>query len=156
MWTLSAFADEISPDLDVQLAALAAEEIRYIEFRGVWNKNVLDLSDAEIATVKAALAERGVGVSSIGSPIGKIKITDDFAPHLERFRRALQVAAMLDAPFVRIFSFFMPAGADQADHRDEVLARMRRLAQEAAGSGIGLLHENEKEIYGDTPERCLD
>src|SRR5215217_2603013 len=110
MWTLSAFADEISPDLDVQLATLAAEEIGHIEFRGVWNKNVLDLSDAEIAMVKAALAERGVRVSSIGSPIGKINITDDFAPHLERFRRALKVAAMLDAPFPRIFSFFIPAG----------------------------------------------
>jgi len=101
MWTLSAFADEISPDLDVQLATLAAEEIRYIEFRGVWNKNVLDLSDAEIERVKAALAERGVGVSSIGSPIGKIRITDDFAPHLERFRRALgslSSALRLDSP----------------------------------------------------------
>jgi sugar phosphate isomerase/epimerase len=156
MWTLSGFAYEISPDLDVQLATLAAEEIRHIEFRGVWNKNVLDLSDAEIATVKAALAERGVRVSSIGSPIGKIKITDDFAAHLERFRRALQVAAMLDAPFVRIFSFFMPAGDDPARHRDEVLARISRLAQEARGTGVTLLHENEKEIYGDTPERCLD
>jgi sugar phosphate isomerase/epimerase len=156
MWTLSGFADEISPDLDVQLATLAAEKIGHIEFRGVWNRNVLDLNDAEIAQVKAALAERGVRVSSIGSPIGKIKITDDFAAHLERFRRALQVAAMLDAPFVRIFSFFMPAGDDPARHRDEVLARMSRLAQEAKGTGVTLLHENEKEIYGDTPERCLD
>jgi len=156
MWTLSGFADEISPDLDVQLATLAAEKIGHIEFRGVWNRNVLDLNDAEIAQVKAALAERGVRVSSIGSPIGKIKITDDFAAHPERFRRALQVAAMLDAPFVRIFSFFIPAGDDPARHRDEVLARMSRLAQEAKGTGVTLLHENEKEIYGDTPERCLD
>ena len=114
MWTLSAFADEISPDLDVQLATLAAEAIRHVEFRGVWGKNVLDLSDSEIGTVKAALTERGVRLSSIGSPIGKLKITDDFTPHLERFRRALQVAAMLDAPFVRIFSFFIPTGDDPA------------------------------------------
>jgi sugar phosphate isomerase/epimerase len=156
MWTLSAFADEISTDLAVQLATLAAEEIRHIEFRCVWNKNDLDLSDAEIARVKAALAERGVRVSSIGSPIGKIMITDDFAPHLERFRRALQVAAMLEAPFVRVFSFFIPAGDDPARHRAEVLSRMRRLAQETEGSGVTLLHENEKEIYGDTPARCLD
>ena len=48
MWTLTAFADEISPDLDVQLSTLADESIRYLEFRGVWNKNVLDLTDSEI------------------------------------------------------------------------------------------------------------
>jgi sugar phosphate isomerase/epimerase len=50
----------------------------------------------------------------------------------------------------------MPAGDDPARHRDQVLSRMRRLAQEAEGTGITLLHENEKEIYGDTPARCLD
>jgi sugar phosphate isomerase/epimerase len=156
MWTLSAFADEIAPDLNVQLDTLAGESIRYLEFRGVWNKNVLDLSDSEIATVKAALARRGVGVSSIGSPIGKISIVDDFDPHLARFQRAIQVAHALEAPFIRIFSFFMPAGEDPARYRDAVLERMGRLVQAAEGSGVTLVHENEKEIYGDTPARCLD
>ncbi len=156
MWTLTAFADEISPDLDVQLDTLADESIRYLEFRGVWNKNVLDLSDSEIETVKATLGQRGVRVSSIGSPIGKIPIADDFAPHLDRFQRALQVARVLEAPYIRIFSFFVPAGEDPARYRDEVLERMSRLARAAEGSGVTLLHENEKEIYGDIPARCLD
>lgn len=156
MWTISAFADEISPDLDQQLSTLAEESIRYLEFRGVWDKNVLDLSDAELETVKAALARQGVRVSSIGSPIGKIQIGDDFAPHIERFRRALQVARTMEAPYIRIFSFFMPAGEDPARYRDEVLERMGRLVREAEGTGVTLVHENEKEIYGDVPARCLD
>jgi sugar phosphate isomerase/epimerase len=156
MWTLSGFADEISPDLDAQLDTLAAESMRYLEFRGVWSKNVLDLTDAEIETVKRALAERGVGVSSIGSPIGKIPITEDFGPHLARFQRAIQVAHALEAPFIRIFSFFMPHGEDPAGYRGEVLERMGRLVQAAEGSGLTLVHENEKEIYGDIPARCLD
>jgi sugar phosphate isomerase/epimerase len=156
MWTLSAFADEISPDLDQQLETLAGESIRHLEFRGVWKKNVLHLSDAEVEMVKAALARSGVAVSSIGSPIGKIPIADDFAAHLARFQRAIQVARALEAPFIRIFSFFMPAGQDPARYRDEVLDRMGRLVQAAEGSGVTLVHENEKEIYGDTPARCLD
>jgi sugar phosphate isomerase/epimerase len=156
MWTLSAFADEISPELDQQLETLAGEAIRHLEFRGVWKKNVLDLSDAEIETVKAALSRSGVAVSSIGSPIGKIAIGDDFAPHLARFQRAIQVAHALEAPFIRIFSFFMPPGQDPARYRDEVLDRMGRLVHAAEGSGVTLVHENEKEIYGDTPARCLD
>jgi sugar phosphate isomerase/epimerase len=156
MWTLSAFADEISPELDQQLQTLAGESIRHLEFRGVWKKNVLDLSDAEIETVKAALARGGVAVSSIGSPIGKIPIGEDFAPHLARFQRAIQVAHALEAPFIRIFSFFMPAGQDPARYRGEVLDRMGQLVRAAEGSSITLVHENEKEIYGDTPARCLD
>src|SRR5689334_18327900 len=105
MWTLTGFADEISPDLDLQLDTLARASIRYLEFRGVWNKNVLDLTDSELDTVKTALAHWGVKVSSIASPIGKIQITDDFAPHLAAFRRALQIAHTLETPYIRIFSF---------------------------------------------------
>ena len=156
MWTLTAFADEISPDLSVQLSTLVDESIRYLELRGVWNKNVLDLSDSEIETVKATLGQRGVRFSSIGSPIGKIPIADDFAPHLDRFQRALKIARVLEAPYIRVFSFFIPTGEDPARYRDEVLERMSRLARAAEGSGVTLLHENEKEIYGDIPARCLD
>ncbi len=156
MWTLTGFADEISPELDAQLETLRAEGIRHLEFRGVWGKNVLKLDDDEVARVKALLAAAGVGVSSIGSPIGKITIGDDFAPHLDDFRRALHVARELDAPFIRIFSFFIPEGDDPATHREEVLERMGALVREAEGRGVTLVHENEKHIYGDVPARCHD
>lgn len=156
VWTLTGFADEISADLEVQLDTLAAEEIRFLELRGVWGKNVLKLDDAELGRVKAALQARGVGVSSIGSPIGKIGIGDDFAPHLADFRRAVWVAQELEAPYIRLFSFFMPEGDDPANHRDEVLDRLGQIVRAAEGSGVTLLHENEKEIYGDVPSRCLD
>src|SRR5215213_542318 len=156
MWTLTGFADEISSELDEQLDTLADESIRFVELRSVWNKNVLDLTDDEIEKVGAAMADRGVGVSSIGSPIGKVPITEDFAPHLERFRRALHVAKSLEAPYVRVFSFFMPEGEDPAVYRDEVLERMGTVAKEAEDARLVLLHENEKDIYGDIPSRCLD
>lgn len=156
MWTITGFADEIAPDLELQLSTLAEESIRYLELRGVWNTNVLDLSDSELARVRATLASHGVAVSSIGSPIGKIPIGEAFDPHLERFGRALEVARAMDAPYIRLFSFFMPAGEDPAQYRDEVLERMARLVRAAEGSGVTLLHENEKEIYGDIPSRCLE
>jgi len=156
MWTLAGFADEISSELDEQLDTLADESIRFVELRSVWDKNVLDLTDDEIRTVGAAMSGRGIGVSSIGSPIGKVPIDEDFAPHLERFRRALHVAKVLKAPYVRVFSFFVPAGKDPAVYRDEVLGRMGALAREAEAAGVVLVHENEKEIYGDVPSRCLD
>lgn len=156
MWTLTGFADEISPELEEQLNTLADESIGYLELRSVRNKNVLDLTDDEVEEVKAATSEVDVGVSSIGSPIGKVPVTEDFAPHLERFGRALQVAKVLEAPYVRIFSFFIPEGEDPVIYRDEVLERMGILAREAEAAQVTLVHENEKDIYGDIPSRCLD
>ena len=156
MWTLTGFADEISPELDEQLDTLAQESMGYMELRSVWNTNVLDLTDEELEKVRSTVKERGIGISSIGSPIGKVPINDPFGPHVERFRRALHVAAFMEAPYVRVFSFFIPEGDEPDRYRDEILERMGTLADEAGEEGITLLHENEKEIYGDIPSRCLD
>lgn len=156
MWTLTGFGDEIADDLDEQVALLNQLGVRFIEFRSAWGINVLQLSDEQLATVKQTLDAAGISVSSIGSPIGKISITDDFEPHLDAMRRALHVADHLGAPNIRIFSFFIPEGDDPAIHRDEVHRRMRALVELAAQSDVRLLHENEKEIYGDLPERCKD
>jgi sugar phosphate isomerase/epimerase len=71
-------------------------------------------------------------------------------------RHAAAVADGLAAPYIRVFSFFMPAGCDPAVHRDEVIARMRALTEVARDADLILLHENEKAIYGDVAERCLD
>ena len=156
MWTLTGFADEISPNLGEQLATLSAEDIHHLEFRSVDDTNVLDLSDAQLNRAKETLSEAATAVSSIGSPIGKIKITDPFGPHLDRFDRALEIAKRLEAPYVRIFSFFIPEDDDPGQYRDEVLDRMRQLVERAGDADVILLHENEKHIYGDVPERCHD
>lgn len=156
MVIISAFADEISPDLTEQLDVLESEEIRHLEFRGVWKKNVLDLSDDELRTVRNEFDARGVKVSAIGSPIGKILVTDDFQAHLKRFERALHVAQFFNTSYIRIFSFFIPPATTPEQHRTEVLARMSEMVRRADDAKITLLHENEKEIYGDVPERCVD
>ena len=156
MWTLSGFADEISADLDEQCRVLVELGVSHLEFRSAWGTNVLDLDDARIDRVSKALAEHGLRVSSIGSPIGKIGVRDDFEGHLRRFDRALHVAEVLAAPYIRLFSFFLPPDDDPATHRDEVLRRMAALAERVAGHEVVLLHENEKAIYGDSPARCRD
>ncbi|MGH3373204.1 MAG: sugar phosphate isomerase/epimerase family protein [Actinoallomurus sp.] len=156
MWTLSGFADEISPDFAEQCRVLGELGIGHIEFRSAWGTNVLDLDDTQLETVRRALAEHDIAMSSVGSPIGKVGIHDDFDEHLRRFDRALHVAEFFGAPYIRLFSFFLPEGDDPKRHRDEALRRMAALAERAEGRDVVLLHENEKAIYGDTPERCLD
>ena len=156
MWTLSGFADEISPDLTEQCEVAAGLGLKHIEVRSAWDVNILDLSPDQLATMRKTLSAYGLKVSSIGSPIGKIFIDEDFAPHLERMRHAAEVAHELDAPYIRIFSFFLRPGADPAAHRLEVIDRMRALVRVAEEADLILLHENEKQIYGDIPARCLD
>ena len=156
MWTLSGFADEISPDLTEQCEVASGLGLKYIEVRSAWDVNILDLSPDQLATMKKTFRNYGIQVSSIGSPIGKIFIDEDFGPHLDRMRHAAEVAHELDAPYIRIFSFFIRPGDDPAGHREEVIDRMRALVRVAEEADLILLHENEKEIYGDVPARCLD
>jgi sugar phosphate isomerase/epimerase len=156
MWTLTGFADEISPDLETQCSTLDDLAIGHIEVRSAWYLNVLDLDDDQLARARKTLDAHGLRTSSIGSPIGKIGIEDDFERDLVRFERAMHVAEALEAPYIRLFSFFMPPDDDPARHRDEVLRRMTALTRAARGHDVVLLHENEKEIYGDLPGRCLD
>ncbi len=156
MWTLSGFIDEISPDFTEQCRVAAGLGLKYAEVRSAWEVNILDLSKEQLTGVRDTLAEFGLQVSSIGSPIGKVFIDDDFGAHLDRMRHAAEVAQFLSAPYVRIFSFFLRPGTNPADLRDEVISRMRALARVAEQADLILLHENEKEIYGDIPSRCLD
>lgn len=158
MVTLSAFADEISADLAEQLTVLKQHNIKYMELRSVWNKNVKDFTDSEVETIKRELAAAGIGVSAIGSPLGKIGINDDFEQHLADLRRIIEIAKQLEAPFIRIFSFYIPQGEKAEDYRQKVHNRLRTMVAVAKMEApqITLLHENEKEIYGDTAARCLD
>ncbi len=153
---LSGFADEISPDPRIQLAILASESISHLELRSAWSVNVADFSGEQVAAFRAVLDDAGVRVSAIGSPIGKIPVAAPLAPELERMRRVTDVACELGTTIVRVFSFFVPAGEPPERHRDQVIDRMGALTRVAEERGLVLAHENEKEIYGDTPGRCAD
>ncbi|MGI6566049.1 MAG: sugar phosphate isomerase/epimerase family protein [Limnochordia bacterium] len=156
MMRLSGFADEISPDLDEQLQVLEQEGIGFLELRSVWGKNVVNLDDGEIKQIKKALDAGGFGVSAIGSPIGKIGIEDPFPPHLDDFRRILDIAAALDSRYIRLFSFYIPEGKSPETYRNQVLDRLSAMLEAAEGLDVMLLHENESGIYGNTAERCRD
>src|SRR5262245_64123353 len=98
MFTISAFADEISPDPQVQIDVLKSCGVRHIEFRSILGTNVLALSDLQIREFKALLDKHGFQLSAIGSPIGKIRIDEQFGPHLEKFRRAIELCKVFDNP----------------------------------------------------------
>lgn len=155
-WMLSGFGDEIDADPVVQLSVLRALGARFIEVRSAWGTNVVALSDEQLSTLASLVSARGMGASAIASPLGKVDYQSSFDDELHRLSAALRAAHALDARYIRIFSFYRPAGVPVTAIRDEVLHRLATMASIAARDDVVLLHENEKEIYGDTPARVLD
>ena len=153
---LSAFADEAASDLAGQIAALKRNRIGFLEIRNLDGKCVIDLPENDIRAVKQTLDENGIAVSSIGSPIGKYNITDDFAPHFEQFKKAVKTAKILGAGRIRMFSFFIPDGEDAHTYTDEVLSRLSAMLDYAEKENVLLCHENEALIYGRLPRECVE
>jgi sugar phosphate isomerase/epimerase len=153
--TITGFADEIAADAGEQIQGLQTAGVANIEVRGVNGTNVVDLTDEAAARFRQQLDAASISVSAIGSPIGKVQIRADLDEHFARFQVALQRAAQFGCRFVRLFSFYHEGEAPEAV-RDLVVAQLRRMAAAAGEANVTLLHENEKGIYGDTPERCLD
>ena len=151
---LCAFADEASSALSGQIAALKRNGITQLEIRGVNGKNIKDLSAEEVKEVKAALDEAGISVWSVGSPIGKISLADDFEAHIEDFKRILEAADILGARRIRMFSFFPVAGMTEDAIQAAVYERISALLS-LTPKYITLCHENEKEIFGENTENCL-
>ena len=155
-YTLTGFSDEIDADVVRQFEHLNRLGIRYFEPRGIDGVNISDLTDEQCSVLLDKMQKYGIKVSSLGSPIGKIGITEPFAPHLEKLKRTMEIAKKLGCACIRVFSFYIPEGEKPEAYRDEVMSRMKAMCAEAEKEGITLLHENEKGIYGDIAPRCLD
>ncbi|MCA0753467.1 sugar phosphate isomerase/epimerase [Paenibacillus sp. N4] len=153
---LSAFADEIDSDLKTQMDVLEQHGIKYIEMRGVNGKQLVSYNLGEVKEIKRQISARGFQLSAVGSPIGKIKITDEFEPHFELFKHTVEAAKIMECKYIRMFSFYIPKGEDPSIYRADVIDRWTKFAKVAEDNNVILLHENEAGIYGDTAERCLD
>lgn len=156
VWMLSGFGDEIDDDPAIQIAVLQALGANHIEVRSAWGTNIVDLDQERLGRLDRLFREHGMGVSAIASPIGKVDVSLPVEHEVERLGRAINAAGTLGASYIRIFSFYYSDGVAVESIRDAVMERMKALAAMAEEAGVVLLHENEKDIFGDTPDRVLD
>lgn len=159
MLKLSAFADEIGPDLDEQIRVCKENAVTHFELRGVYGKNVMDFDPELRAEIKSKLQANGMGVISIGSPIGKVAIDKPWSEHFDRFKHAVDLAIYFNSPFIRLFSYYPTGGEGKGPldpHRNEVIDRFREKVAYLKNTPVTMLHENEKGIFGDIGRRCLD
>ena len=153
---LSGFSDEIDRSFDRQLEVVQSLGIPSICLRSADGRNIAEFTLEEARqTLAPRLRAAGVGVSSLGSPIGKIDIQDEEAFHrqCEQLRELCRIAAELGCGSIRIFSFYVADGEADA-FTASVLKKLRVFLDIARPYGVKLVHENEKDIYGDTGARC--
>lgn len=151
---ITGFIDEIDKTFIEELDVVKSLSMSYVELRSINGKNISEIPLDEIINIKNELEKRELKVSSIGSPIGKIRIKDDFKSHLKKYKHILKICEILNVKYIRIFSFFV-SKEEKKIYEKEVYSRINMLLDEIKDKNIILLHENEKDIYGDNIESCL-
>jgi len=154
---ISGFADEISSDFSKQIQELNKLGIGYMSIRGVDGKNIGHYTLEEIRQTIVPRLEAGkIKISSIGSPIGKIDIEDEdaFDSQKKMLETLCQACKLFGCDYIRVFSFYIQEGKDPDAYKDVVIDKMQVFVDIAKKHQVILLHENEKDIYGDIARRC--
>ena len=166
---LSGFADEsaASKAADLQFATFAALGLQYYTIRfidaGSGVKNVMQLTKSEISKVRHLQDEYGLNVSSIGSPIGKVKLLDvddgtsnkfvPFDKYLEKdVHRACELAHAFETKLIRGFSFYHPKGTDPREHMSQAIDQLGQIAEACHRSDLTFGLEVEANLIGQNGE----
>ncbi len=154
---ISGFSDEIADDFDKQIEVVKSLGMSYISVRGVDGKNIGDYSVEEFKEgILPRLNKGGIKLSSIGSPIGKVFINDEEGYNKQKLmlENLCEMCKLADCKYIRMFSFFIDKEEDFDSYKTEVIDKLKTLVAIAEKYGVILLHENEKDIYGDIARRC--
>lgn len=158
VFPIAAITDEFSLDFDTALDAMAKVGMTGAELRLIGDKNIIELSDGEIDSLRERVERRGMRVLGIASPVLKCVLPD--APPLdERWqqdvfgsaytiadqprlaRRAFEIAKRTGAGIIRVFSYWRTTAPEKCV--DRIVAALRELADRAAEQGVVIGLENE-------------
>ncbi len=170
MIKISGFVDEVSFDLDVQIATMKKLGQKYLCPRRINGKNISKYTCEEfMRDIWPKLSDAGIKMSSLGSPIGKVKVDDEagYQNQLKELAELVKIAVATDTKYIRVFSFFMGDehktlvnGKQENDEGydekfDMIVEKMKGYLKLVEGTDVMLIHENEKGIYGSEPGRVL-
>jgi L-ribulose-5-phosphate 3-epimerase len=156
---VAVITDEISQDFD-HACFVAAREfgMQWIEVRGLWNRNLMNLSSAEIAEAQKIVAKYQLRVTDIGSPLFKVDWpgapTSKYSPKRDQFnadftyeqqpevlKKCIEAAKAFQTDRVRGFDFWRLE--DQAPYRKAIAAKLLDAAGQLGKHGVVFLLENE-------------
>ena len=130
--------------------------MQYMSIRMLGKRNIASYNVQEFEkNIFPKLKKYGMSCSSIGSPIGKINVDDEVGhqKQLKELEELCKICVLINCKYIRVFSYFTQGKYEES--YPKVLNKTRQLVQIASKYNIILLHENEKDIYGDSPERCM-
>ena len=162
---LSGFADEAANRKTAveQFAAFAALGLQYYSIRfidlGDGVKNVMKLTRSDIQKVRRLQNEHGLNVSSIGSPIGKVKLHDvddgtknayvPFKRYLARdVKKVCDLAHAFETKLIRGFSFYHPKGSEPEEHLPQAVDQLGQIAEACHRSDLTFGLEVEANLVG--------
>lgn len=148
MIRLCAFSDEYGSSLDAQIEGLKKNGISLMEIRNVDGVNIAKMTEEMAADYAARLKEAGISVWSIGSPLGKVDIQEDFEAYKKVVHHVCKLANIFGAKRIRMFSFY-----NSFEVPELVVERLKEMVAIGAQYGVDMCHENEKKIYGDVISR---
>lgn len=150
-----AFADETHPQLKLQIAAMLRNNLQGLEIRTVDGMNISDMSVPQVVEIEKKLADAGLCVWSLGSPMGKTDISeDDFGRETDRLKHTVELAKAMKSENIRMFSFYLPKKADRKTYQNQVIDRLSLWIEIANAAGVRLCLENEKGLFGEDPDSC--
>lgn len=155
---ISGFYDEYSRDLRKQLELAKSLGEEYICLRNIGLKKISKYSVEEFESeLLPMFLEYGIKASSLGSPIGKIKLDDEegYARQVKELKELVKICDLLNCKYIRTFSFFVDSKGNYDEYFPKVVKKIEGFLKVVEGTDIILLHENEKEIYGDIPKRVI-
>lgn len=155
---LASITDEFTPDLEKALDAMAAIGMTGAEFRVLWGRNIMDLTDDEVRRATDMAQARGIRVLSIASPLLKCvlpgapdvdtrfqqdvfasKHTFDDQPRL--MDRALKLSELTGARIIRAFSYWRSVEPEKC--HDAICESLEKLCEQAKPHGVIIGLENE-------------
>src|SRR5579864_4324178 len=155
---VSVINDEISQDFG-RACEVASREfgMGWIELRGMWKKNIVNLDEKEVAEAQRILAKYQLKVTDIASPLFKVdwegapkskfSTPNDFRANFgfrqqdEVLERAMALAKAFQTDRVRCFDFWRLE--NQAPYRAAINEKLREAADKAGRQGITLVLEND-------------
>ncbi len=126
---LSVIGDEIGPSLDEMISFAQEHGLKRLDMRTVDGRNLLGMSKAEVIKISRTLEAAGISVPAFVSPLfkwtapgkplpnGKVDFAFDpkQCPVEDPIAHAIQIAVILGAPHMRIFSYLRYGGFSAGD-----------------------------------------
>ena len=138
---ITCFADEISPLFSDQLRVMEDLGIRWMDLRSCWDTPVLKLNEQQIKDIRAMAEDKGIGISCIGSAIGKEDIENPLQPGLEQIKQAAGAAHLCGCDYIRIFSYY-PGETDRGEALKIASERLSAMVQIAKAEDVLLVVES--------------